>query len=137
MIGGDTGGRKLSAMLRELRPALQDGQWVFITAEAVPTGVTPLATFAEEEGLSLLLRREQADSLGLAYDFVGAWISLTVHSALDAVVLTAAVAGQLARSGISCNVIAARSHDHLLVPHEQARRVVALIEQLAEPAGAP
>ncbi len=71
------GGRKLSAMLRELRPALQDGQWVFITAEAVPTGVRPLATFAEPEGLSLLLRREQADSLGLAYDFVGAWISLT------------------------------------------------------------
>jgi len=58
-FGGDAGGLELSAMLRELRPALQDGQWVFITAEEIPTGVMPLATFAEQEGLSLLLRREQ------------------------------------------------------------------------------
>lgn len=136
MIGDGTGERDLRVLLRDLRPTLQDGQWVFVTADHVPDGAAPLATFAEPEGLSLLLTREQADAAGLAYDFVGAWISLTVHSALDAVGLTAAVAGQLAAGGISCNVIAARYHDHVLVPHERAQKALSLIEQLIDPTAA-
>ncbi len=55
-----------------------------------------------------MVRREQADAAGLPYDVVAAWITLTVHSALDAVGLTAAAAGKLAAARISCNVIAAR-----------------------------
>jgi len=54
-----------------------------------------------------------------------------VHSALDAVGLTAAVAGQLAAAGISCNVIAARYHDHLLVPHVRAHEALGLLQQLS------
>jgi hypothetical protein len=49
--------------------------------------------FVEDEGLSLLVRREQVDVAGLPYEFVAAWITLTVCSALDAVGLTAEVAG--------------------------------------------
>jgi len=83
--------------------------------------------------LSLVMRREQADTAGLPYDVVVAWIALTVHSALDAVGLTAAVAGQLAGAGISCNVIAARHHDHLLVPHARAQDALDLLQQLGTP----
>ncbi|XXE67240.1 ACT domain-containing protein [Pseudomonas sp. R1-6] len=39
-------------------------------------------------------------------------VTLTVHSALDAVGLTAAFATALGNAGISCNVIAAYYHDH-------------------------
>ncbi len=76
-----------------------------------------------------MVRREQSDSAGLPYDLVAAWITLTVHSALDAVELTAAVAGQLAGAGISCNVIAGRHHDHLLVPHDRALGAPGLLQQ--------
>ncbi len=76
--------RDLAVLLRGLRPQLQDGEWVFVTV-ARPPDVEPLASFAEDEGLSLVVRREQADAAGLAYHFVAAWITCTVHSALDAV----------------------------------------------------
>jgi hypothetical protein len=125
------GERDLEVLLRGLRPRLQDGEWVFVAAPRPPEGVTPLASFLEDEGLSLVVRREQADAAGLPYTFVAAWISLTVHSALDAVGLTAAVAGQLAEAGISCNVVAARRHDHLFVPHGRARQALVLLEQLS------
>lgn len=130
------GERDRAALLQHLRPHLQDGQWVFVTADRAPSGVTPLATFCEDEGLSLLLRREQADAAKLPYDFVGAWITLTVHSSLHAVGLTAAVATQLASAGISCNVIAARRHDHLIVPHEHAQQAVNHLRQLSGGHGA-
>jgi hypothetical protein len=125
------GERNLNRLLQSLEPRLNKGDWVFVTVDLVPVSITPLATFRESEGLSLLVRRDEADAAGLPYDFIGAWISLTVHSALDAVGLTAAVAAQLATADISCNVVATRHHDHLFVPHEQAERALGLIEQLS------
>jgi hypothetical protein len=70
-------------------------------------------TFTEEEGLTVILSQEEADAAGLAYDLATEWITLTVHSALDGVGLTAAVSEALAGAGISCNVAAAAHHDHL------------------------
>ena len=43
-----------------------------------------------------------------------------MHSALEAVGLTAAVATALAAAGIPANVLAGYSHDHLLVPEDRA-----------------
>lgn len=131
------GERDLEALLRSLSPRLQDGEWVFVTAQAAPPGVVPLATFVETEGTSLVVTREQADAAGLSYDFVGTWISLTARSALDAVGLTAAVAGKLAAAGVSCNVIVAFHHDHLFVAHGQAQYALVLLEQLADRSSAP
>jgi uncharacterized protein len=137
MTHGPTGERDLNTLLQSLEPRLEDGEWVFVTADVVPDGMTPLATFLEVEGQSLLVRRDEADTAGLPYDFIGAWISLTVHSALDAVGLTAAVAGQLSAAGISCNVVAARNHDHFFVPYERAQHALGLIEQLSARATSP
>jgi hypothetical protein len=121
------GERDLAVLLGSMQPRLRDGQWVFVTVEEVPPGVEPLASFVEDEGLSLVVPLHQAVAAGLEVDFVAAWISLTVHSALDAVGLTAAVATVLAEAGISCNVIAARHHDHLLVPYDRAADALALL----------
>jgi uncharacterized protein len=83
--------RDLATLLRSMRPARRDGTFVFVT---VPPG-TPaggaLATVVEDEGVTLVLPQDEADRRGLAYDFTAAWITLQVHSALDAVGLTAAV----------------------------------------------
>jgi hypothetical protein len=89
-----------------------------------------LASVNEPEGLSVVLRRADADERSLPYRFVAAWIRLDVHSALDAVGLTAAVSSCLAAAGMSCNVIAGRYHDHLLVPHGRAAEALALLDQL-------
>jgi hypothetical protein len=67
---------------------------------------------------------------------VAGWITLRVHSALEAVGLTAAVSAALAREGVSCNVVAGFYHDHLFVPHDSAAQAVRLLEDLAQRAHA-
>ena len=68
---------------------------------------------------------------GLDYEFVARWITLDVHSALDAVGLTAAFATALAAAGISCNVLAGYHHDHVLVDTDRASEAVSVLERLA------
>jgi len=129
-----SGERDLRRLLDTMRPELNPGRYVFTTVDGpMPAGLTPVVTVAEDEGLTLVLSQEQADAAGLSYDYVAGWITLRVHSALDAVGLTAAVARELAeRGGLSCNVVAGFHHDHLFVPFERAAEAVALLVELAE-----
>lgn len=127
-----TGESDLHRLLSGMRPQLNPGRYVFTTVQGeIPSGVTPVVTVAEQEALTLILRQEEADAAGLAYDYVAGWITLRVHSALEAVGLTAAFARELAELGLSCNVVAGYHHDHLFVPHEHAARAVAALEDLA------
>lgn len=116
-----TGERDLAALLRGLSPRLNDGRYVYTQIRTgVPAGVDPVVVVREDEGMTLVLAQVQADELHLAYEFVAAWITLEVHSALDAVGLTAAVSHVLTRAGISANVVAGYTHDHVFVPLDRA-----------------
>jgi len=112
----------LATLLRTMEPALNEGVYVF--AIAPDPGPAPqieaLATFREKEGLTIVAREEDALRCGLPVLFRAAWITLTVHSDLQAVGLTAAFAAALAERGISCNVVAAAFHDHIFVPVDRA-----------------
>ena len=123
------GERNLERLLTSLEPVQRPGTFVFAVVEeaAELEAVVPEATVREEEGLTVVLRREDADRLGIAYDHVAAWITLRVHSALDAVGLTAAVSTALADAGLSCNVIAGYHHDHLLVPADRAQEAITVL----------
>lgn len=115
-----------------MRPELNPGRYVFTTvAGGVPPGVSPVVMVAEREGLTLVLSQEDAEAAGLGYDYVAGWLVLRVHSALEAVGLTAAVAHELARGGVSCNVVAGFHHDHLFVPYEAADRAMDLLDGLS------
>ena len=130
-MAGET---QLSALLGSMRPELHPGEYVFTSTPdaAVPAGVAPVVTVREEEGLTMVVPKEHADRLGLEYDYVAGWITLRVHSALEAVGLTAAVSAALANRGISCNVVAGFYHDHLFVPHDSADQAVKLLEDLVQ-----
>lgn len=124
------------AMVSGMAPLLRPGQYVFVTAPvavpaAAPAGPDPLMTFRETEGVTWVLTRQEADGAGLDYDLVLAWITLSVHSALDGVGLTAAVSAALADAGIACNMVAARFHDHLFVPIDRAEEAVRRLTELA------
>ncbi len=119
----------LDRLLAALDPVRQPGEYVFVTVSS-PHDLPALATVSEPEGVSVVLRRADADERALPYRFVASWIRLDVHSALHAVGLTAAVSSCLATAGISCNVIAGHHHDHLLVPSERATEALALLEGL-------
>ncbi|MBF6049410.1 ACT domain-containing protein [Streptomyces sp. NRRL B-1677] len=129
------GERDLTKLLSGMRPELNAGRYVYVTVEGEPpTDVAPVVTVREPEGLTLVVRQEEADAAGLAYEYVAGWITLRVHSALEAVGLTAAVSQALAQAGLSCNVVAGYHHDHLFVPYERAEEAVRLLEALAEAA---
>ncbi|MFE3138524.1 ACT domain-containing protein [Streptomyces scopuliridis] len=128
-----TGESDLRKLLSGMRPQLNPGRYVFTTVAGggVPSGVTPVVTVSEQEGLTMVVRLEEADAVGLSYDYVAGWITLRVHSALEAVGLTAAAARELADAGMSCNVVAGFHHDHLFVPYERSAGAVAVLEDLA------
>ncbi|WP_046243244.1 ACT domain-containing protein [Hymenobacter terrenus] len=129
-MAGET---NLTRLLGSMQPALNPGEYVFCTvasATAVPAELV-LGSFREPEGLTLIMARETADAYGLAYQYVSAWLTLTVHSSLAAVGLTAAVAAALSRENISCNVVAAYYHDHLFVAQADAERALATLRGLS------
>lgn len=120
----------LEELLLTMRPEARNGEFVFVTADA--DGFTPEAMIREDEGTTLVLRRADADAAGLSYEFVAAWITLTVHSDLAAVGLTAAFSTALADAGISCNVLAGFHHDHLLVPADRRDDALEVLAALSE-----
>ncbi|MEM6700501.1 MAG: ACT domain-containing protein, partial [Bacteroidota bacterium] len=73
-----------------------------------------------------------ADELELSYDFICSWITLEVHSALEAVGLTAAFATAFAQHNISCNVVAGYYHDHIFVGKKDAEKAVEVLKSLAD-----
>ncbi len=121
----------LAALLATMTPELLPEQYVFVTVGDLPAEVEPFAVVREDEGATLVITRHEAERLGLRYDYVAARITLRVHSSLDAVGLTAAVATALAAAGLSCNVLAGFFHDHLFVPYADGSRAVAVLQRLA------
>ena len=56
----------LSALLKNLSPRLNAGEFVFVTIkDKLPAMFHPLASFREWEGESVILRVEQAETIGL------------------------------------------------------------------------
>ena len=127
-------GRDLQRLLAEMTPQLDSETYVFVTIPCgAPTpAATPLMTFQEVEGLTLILR--EADAVGLHSDFPCRRITLTVHSALDAVGFLAAVTACLTSAGISTNAVAAFHHDHLFVPAARAEDAMAALLGMADAA---
>jgi hypothetical protein len=123
-------------LLRELRPVLNPGNFVFATVagnqHVPPAGI--IASIREPEGLSVILEESEAKWLGLSPALRCAWITLAVHTGLDDVGVTAGFTSALARAGISCNVVAGVRHDHVFVPLEQAGAAMGVLASLAAPA---
>ena len=119
----------LDELLRELNPVLREGEFVFATSSKA---IDAEARIVEAGGPTLVLRRAVAEWEDLPFEGTYAWITLTVNSSLEAVGLTAAVAGRLARAGIACNMLAGLHHDHLLVPSDRADEAVRLLVGLSE-----
>ena len=122
-------------MVAGMNPVLDPVPYGFF---CIPAGAPPqaaaawahaLATFREEEGLTLVLPLAAARDLHLTCDMPMRRITLTVFSALDGVGLTAAVASALAEAGIACNMIAAFHHDHVFVPEGDADAALAALRR--------
>ncbi|WP_289030979.1 ACT domain-containing protein [uncultured Paraglaciecola sp.] len=124
------GETNLEKLLRSMSPKLLPEEYVFCSVEGRYGDfqeLNPLAVYQESEGLTLVLLAKTAKANKLPFESVFKGITLTVHSSLDAVGLTAAVATKLAEKGISANVIAAYYHDHIFVQAEKAELAMAAL----------
>jgi uncharacterized protein len=122
----------LGNLLKEMKPELNVGEYVYCLADTKEQAMSlePLLSFLEKEGVTMILPREKADLMNIPYATTCAWITLTVHSSLEAVGLTAAFSKALTDANISCNVVAAFYHDHIFVPAKDAQRAMQVLQQL-------
>jgi len=129
---GLSGETNLQTLLGSMRPCLAPGVFVFaIVTDGIPDGIDPQMVFRESEGLTLIVREDEAHQAGLAAIFRSRMITLDVHSSLDAVGFMAAITTRLAASAIGVNPVSGYFHDHLFVPADRAEEALTLLEQLA------
>jgi hypothetical protein len=127
-----TGIVELDELLKSMSPEIQAGEYAFCTVASTDFDyrhLSPLALFKESEGLTLVITAAAAAQEKLPFEGTFKQITLTVHSSLDAVGLTAAVANKLASYGISANVIAAYYHDHIFVQTEKAEQALSALKE--------
>lgn len=112
-----SGEKDLQTLLKSMKPEHKSGDYVFCKVEKLENlNLDEIAMiFREDEAITLILKKETADKLNLEYSVVMSWITLSVHSSLEAVGLTAAFSKALSDHEISCNVVAAFYHDHIFV----------------------
>ncbi|MDF1670442.1 MAG: ACT domain-containing protein [Roseovarius sp.] len=124
--------RDTRAMITGMAPVLDETLYHFCVSEDETLVEHALAIFREDEGLTLILSDALAAAHGVQTDLAMRRITLSVHSALDGVGLTAAVATALAQGGIPCNMVAAYHHDHAFVPAQQAEQAMVILTELAK-----
>lgn len=126
----------LERLLKAIDPSLKDGEFVFCSLDTDRyrrLGLDAVAFFREDEGLSVVVRREAAERLSLPFQGVWALITCQVCSDLSAVGFLSAILRPLADAGISVNPVAAFYHDHLFVPLKHARLALDLLKTLGIP----
>jgi hypothetical protein len=130
-MSGETG---LNKLIATMHPELRDGTYVLVTMPldgADPGGLGAVLSFRENEGVTMIVPDQAASAAGFMGVFPCRIVTLTVHSALNAVSFLAAITTRLAAAGISVNAVSAFFHDHLFVPAGQAEETVEILCRMA------
>lgn len=132
-----SGETNLQTLLQNMRPELRAGEFVYCTIEptaASELSLSPIGTFLEDEGLTLILTKAEAEANQLDFVYPCRKITLNVHSSLDAIGFLAAITAKLAQQDISVNAISAYFHDHLFVPSDKVDDAMRVLNDIAKQA---
>ena len=129
-----SGEKDLQVLLKSMKPEHVSGDYVFCKVENVKdVNLNEIEMFfKEKEAVTIILKKEFADILKLEYSTIMSWITLTVHSSLEAVGLTAAFSKALSEHQISCNVVAAFYHDHIFVNKKDTDNAMIILNKFSE-----
>ena len=129
-----SGEADLNKLMATIHPELRDSTYVFVTMPldgADPVGLRTVMSFREAEGVTMIIPDQAASTAGLVGVFPCRMVTLTVHSALNAVGFLATITTRLAAAGISVNAVSAFFHDHLFVPAGRAEETVEILCRMA------
>jgi uncharacterized protein len=124
----------LTEMLKSLEPVMDEKEYLFISVNSFnqKSIEDSWAVIKEDEGYTLIL----PDNAEMNADFMNEprfrKITLSVHSSLTAVGLTARISTELAKYSISANVVAGYFHDHIFVQTEKAEKALAVLKNLKD-----
>lgn len=129
-----TAEKKLSKLIASMTPTLTPEVYVFATVERDFNckGLTPRMQFLEEEGMTLILPKHEAETIGIHYEFPCHMITLNIHSALDAVGFLATITKKLASLNMGVNPVSGFYHDHLFIPEDRAEDAMTALKELSE-----
>jgi hypothetical protein len=129
-----SGETNIESLLKNMTPQLNEGEYVFCTVPSIDDidMADVIGAFKEVESWTIILNKELADKLGYKYSYIAAWITLTIHSSLEAIGLTAAFSSALTKHFISCNVVAAYYHDHIFVAQQDAEKALNVLKELVK-----
>lgn len=124
-----SGEKDLQVLLKSMKPEHNAGEYVFCKVEKLGNlNLNEVEMFfKEKEAITLILKKGIAEKLNLEYSMTMSWITLSVHSSLEAVGLTAAFSKALSDNGISCNVVAAFYHDHIFVGKRDTEKAMQIL----------
>ena len=127
------GETNLAILIKNMQPVLNDGQYVFcsVSSKKDLDFDKIVMFFQEKEGFTIVIEKKYADTKGFAYTAIFAWITLHIHSSLNAVGLTAAFSTALAENNISCNVVAGFYHDHIFIQNDKAQQAISILSKLS------
>ncbi|RED23723.1 hypothetical protein BD847_2788 [Flavobacterium cutihirudinis] len=128
-----SGEKDLQILLKSMKPEHIPGEYVFCKVDDLENlNLKEIEMFfREKEAITLILKKEIAERLKLEFSVVMSWITLSVHSSLEAVGLTAAFSKALSEKGISCNVVAAFYHDHIFVNKSDIDKAMEILNSFA------
>ena len=129
-----SGEKNITVLIKGMTPKLNSGEYVFCTLPDVSSinRADTICEFKEAEGVTVVIERNKADTLKLHYEYVASWITLQIHSSLEAVGLTALFSTELAKHEISCNVISGYYHDHIFVDSKDAKKAIQALTDLTK-----
>lgn len=130
-----SGETNLEKILKNLDPYIVKESFIFMTSDAEPTELfktlNPIATFMEDEGLTLVITQHCADKNAIKYDSVFKCISLGIHSSLESYGLISTISNELTKSNISTNVFSGYFHDHIFVESNKANQALKVISSIS------
>ena len=124
----------LKKILESIDPYLVDESFIFMTTDqslsSISNTLNPIASFKENEGLSIVITQATADKNAITYDSVFSCISLGVHSSLESYGLISTISRELTQNNISTNVFSGYYHDHIFVQSSKAHQALEIISKI-------